>query len=260
MLIDWLIYGLVIWGVVTLINATAFKSQPASRLVAWSLTVVVFFVNLLAMTALQYVRFRAISNDLGLELRPRNPIDAVGAFAFSWLFFTLLSKLPKATTGRSQEFQASSFVPTLSPVQAPSANHGMQRLGSSEDLVAEQFWADALVEFDSSSRRSGLWAKSFAQAEGNEARAKAKYLEYRSAELEKEHRVKIAKRARLEAEQAKLAKIAQLPEAERIYALLPKGICPNCSEVFPLSHEICPKCTAMFGADKRWRLTPASET
>lgn len=255
MLIDWLIYGLLIFGIVALLNATAFKSQPASRLAAWSLTVVIFLVNLVAMTALQYVRYRAISNDLGLEFRPRNPIDAVGAFTFSWLFFALLRKLPKAATGPSQESQ-----PTLAPRQVPSANHGMQGLEQPEDIAAEQFWADALVEFDSSSRRPGLWAKSFAEAEGIEARAKAKYLKYRSAELEKEHRGNAASRARLQAEQARLAEIAQLPEAERIYALLPKGTCPNCSAVFPLSQETCPKCTAMFGTDKRWRLTPASET
>jgi len=48
----------------------------------------------------------------------------------------------------------------------------------------EQLWADALTEFESASRRPGLWAKSFAQASGNDAMAKANYLRFRVEELE----------------------------------------------------------------------------
>ena len=48
---------------------------------------------------------------------------------------------------------------------------------------AEEFWAIALAEFDGASRRPGLWAKSFAGAEGNEAVAKAAYLSERAKQL-----------------------------------------------------------------------------
>jgi len=50
----------------------------------------------------------------------------------------------------------------------------------------EQLWADALTEFESASRRPGLWAKSFAEASGNDAMAKANYLRFRVEELELE--------------------------------------------------------------------------
>ncbi|MDD5336605.1 MAG: hypothetical protein PHS32_22945 [Rhodoferax sp.] len=48
----------------------------------------------------------------------------------------------------------------------------------------ELMWASALTEFESKQRRAGLWAKSFAQAAGNEAQAKACYLKQRVAELQ----------------------------------------------------------------------------
>gem|GEM_PF-1485164 len=50
----------------------------------------------------------------------------------------------------------------------------------------EQLWADALTEFESASRRPGLSAKSFAEASGNDAMAKANYLRCRVEELELE--------------------------------------------------------------------------
>ena len=50
----------------------------------------------------------------------------------------------------------------------------------------KQLWADALTEFESASRRPGLWAKYFAEASGNDAMAKANYLRFRVEELELE--------------------------------------------------------------------------
>jgi hypothetical protein len=43
----------------------------------------------------------------------------------------------------------------------------------------EAVWAQALAEFDSSDRRPGLWAKSYADAGGSESAAKAYYLRAR---------------------------------------------------------------------------------
>ena len=96
MFIDWFLYGLLTWGLVAVLNATAFKAQPASRTTAWTLTIAVFIVNLAAMTALQFLRYRVISENLGFEIKPRGPLDAVGALTFSWLFFALLRKSPKS--------------------------------------------------------------------------------------------------------------------------------------------------------------------
>lgn len=111
MLIDWAIYGLVTWGLVALLNASLFRDQPASRATAWALTAVMFFVNLLAMTALQYLRYEAISENLGFKIRPRSPIDTVGAFTFAWLFFALLRKQPSAKQAQVAAAAASPHAP-----------------------------------------------------------------------------------------------------------------------------------------------------
>ena len=50
----------------------------------------------------------------------------------------------------------------------------------------EKYSAAALIEFDSDGRRAGLWARVYAEAQGNEASAKAKYLKARARELYQE--------------------------------------------------------------------------
>lgn len=47
----------------------------------------------------------------------------------------------------------------------------------------EELWSRALDEFESDNRRRGLWASVYAEAGGDEASAKAKYLARRHAEL-----------------------------------------------------------------------------
>lgn len=42
MIVDWIVYGLIIWGLATILNKTAFKNAPASRGVAWGLTILLF--------------------------------------------------------------------------------------------------------------------------------------------------------------------------------------------------------------------------
>jgi len=50
----------------------------------------------------------------------------------------------------------------------------------------ETLWADALSEFGGDHRKPGLWAKAFATADGDETKAKARYLQLRVAELQAE--------------------------------------------------------------------------
>lgn len=81
-------------------------------------------------------------------------------------------------------------------VAAPAA-----AAGQTEELM----WASALTEFESNKRRAGLWAKSFAQAAGNDAQAKASYLEQRVAELQTEQQ-----------EQAALLQVRQVEQAKAL--------------------------------------------
>lgn len=126
----------------------------------------------------------------------------------------------------------------------------------------EEFWSGALAEFDSASRRSGLYARAFAEAQGNEAATKANYLRYRAGEMEQEYQLQIAERqreiAQEEAERVRKLEEAQALEAQRIYLSLPKGRCPNfrCKAVIPLASQACPRCGALFEGSLTWSVRP----
>ena len=96
MIVDWIVYGLMIWGLATILNKTAFKNAPTSRGVAWSLTLLSFFVNVVALSAAKFLRYQVISEDVGETITPSNSLDIGGAFVFAYLFFTLLSKKDKS--------------------------------------------------------------------------------------------------------------------------------------------------------------------
>lgn len=294
MLIDWLIYGLATWALVVLLNATAFKEQPASRTTAWVLTIILFFVNLVAMTALQYLRYEVISDNLGFKVKPGSPLDVIGAVTFSWLFFSLLRKhrkpaktlqehassVPEAPVSRRAAANIAS-VPSSAPVPqallesrsaAPAQPSADPALMTSR-VPPEEIWAAALAEFESNARRPGLWARTFSESQGNEAAAKAAYLRQRAHEIQTEHEAKVvaAEGATAEAEKRRVAadaesrRVAEEAERRRLedsYAALPKGKCPNirCGAIIPLKTQACPKCGAIFEEGAAWKVLPIRTT
>jgi Protein of unknown function (DUF2569) len=139
------------------------------------------------------------------------------------------------------------------------------------DEPEEQFWAIALSECDEQKMRPGLWAKAFADAQGQEAVAKAQYMRLRAAQLQTEHmllkeqefaekqrahQAEMFQQQELEAEQA--IALAKMSEDERIEALKPKGRCPNCSAVINLESKSCSHCNAIFGNDSAWQIQTLS--
>lgn len=70
---------------------------------------------------------------------------------------------------------------------------------STTSAQEEEFWAQALDEFEGTSRRPGLWAKSFADAQGDDALTKANYLKQRTTELLIERNQVLKRKAGLEA-------------------------------------------------------------
>lgn len=92
MLVHWLVYGLLVFGVAKLQNETAFKQKPASGLAAWTLTIMMFVVSVVALSALKSLRYQAISDNVGVPISPQNPL---GAFVFAWLFFSFLNRQGK---------------------------------------------------------------------------------------------------------------------------------------------------------------------
>lgn len=213
------------------------------------------------MTALQILRYKALSDDLGFTIRPKSPLDFIGAFTFSGLFFSLLRKSPKSAPMAPAPMPASaSMDPAQSSVEAPRLQPRPSMvthapLHTQCTRLTEEFWAAALAEFEGTSRRPGLWARAFADAQGNEAVAKATYLRDRASELAHEHQSRLAEQERqsrqLEPE------LEHLSAEQRTYELLPKGRCPNasCRSVMPLSEKSCSKCGAIFGGSG-WNLAP----
>lgn len=141
----------------------------------------------------------------------------------------------------------------------------------------EACWSAAFSEFESPARRIGLWAKSFAESDGNEAVAKAAYLRIRASELQAENgavsselqavvveavRKQAADQAAANAELKQAAKDAERQRADEAYAALPKGMCPNkkCGAILPLNSQACPKCFALFEDGAAWKVRPIKTT
>jgi len=91
MIVDWVVYGVIIWGLATILNKTVFKTTPASHGVAWGLTILLFFINVVALSAVKYLRYQVISEEIGISITPSNSLDMGGAFVFSYLFFSFLN-------------------------------------------------------------------------------------------------------------------------------------------------------------------------
>jgi len=133
----------------------------------------------------------------------------------------------------------------------------------------DEFWAQALHECESGAMKAGLWAKAFADADGEDRVAKATYIRLRAGQLqaqyaENQNALKLALEQELQAEQEKQKAqaieaaelLAQMEEKERAQILSPHGRCPACEVLIPLSSESCPHCNALFGSDSKWKIKP----
>jgi len=164
-------------------------------------------------------------------------------------------------------------LPAASPMtvmaEVPLQNLAPSEMGGVEPM--EEFWAQALQECDEKKMRPGLWAKAFADSQGQEAVAKAQYMRLRAtqlqlewsllrdqavAEQERALQAETVQQQALAAEQAIV--LAKMSDDERTEALKPKGRCPNCSAVIKLESKSCPHCNAIFGSDSAWQIRALS--
>ena len=120
----------------------------------------------------------------------------------------------------------------------------------------EMLWERAMREVESDLRRPGLWAKCFAEAHGAESAAKARYISARVGEMRADLEASARALAEAELRKAEELRLSEMPEEMRAYELLPKGTCPCCEVVLPLSSIECPKCKALFGPDSAWSIKP----
>ena len=128
-----------------------------------------------------------------------------------------------------------------------------------------------MEEFEGADRRRGLWAKSFAEADGDEVKAKVFYLKARVLQLEQERSMDVKQIPVVEPEAATLEpahrrsfheeeqeRMRILAQAQRERDSQPKGRCPNgsCNALVPISAQGCAACGALFDVGAAWRPIP----
>ena len=171
---------------------------------------------------------------------------------------------PSSSSERSKpERTRESTAPRTSVSQATQSPDRAREIAKTaqpmQGVPSEQFWSVAIAEFEGPSRRPGLWARVFSEAQGNEAIAKANYLRYRAEELHDQHSVHLEQERRNAEAAQRAAALAHLTEEQRAYAELPKGVCPRCEAIISLSADPCPECGAMFGPGSSWKPRPIDE-
>lgn len=144
---------------------------------------------------------------------------------------------------------ATRVVPSDRPMDPTEQTHSMTL------TPEEDFWSIAAAEVDGPSRRVGLWAKAFAEAQANEALAKAHYLKWRVAQLRSDDVLRNQR-----AEEARVAHEEQQRQAALAERSKLNGECPSCGRVISLSEVKCPHCRASFGPGSAYKLLPLRRT
>ena len=215
----------------------------------WSLAVLVPFLNFIFGLYVLFAPGQEHANDHGPSPKS-TPTPLLPELAVS---------MPTSLTSRFQIDQSNSAAvnaEVITPMPEVSKAAGAEPM--------EEFWARALHECDSAAMKAGLWAKAFADASGDERLAKATYMRLRATQLQAQYdtqqqALKLARDQELQAEQERQKTLEAeeaelLAKAERAEALLPKGKCPACDAVISLTAEQCPKCTALFTSDSKWKV------
>lgn len=95
----------------------------------------------------------------------------------------ILAAIREPTSTMSPSIEA-----TLRPQAIPLAAESKPQVQTvqaeiSQPKTEEDFWAAAMSELDNGTRRPGLWAKAFAESDGDETKAKVAYLKSRVLQL-----------------------------------------------------------------------------
>lgn len=144
------------------------------------------------------------------------------------------------------------------PINTDFAPSAVTTSAASDDL-----WAQALTEYDSSSRNQGIWARLFSETQGNETMVKANYLRIRVDEMQQ---ALIIEKERLDTEHKEdqsrqQALIEHIAIQKLEYLKLPKAACPKCKKaILVLTAETCIKCRAIFGQYSLYKLIESPES
>lgn len=253
MLVDWLVYGLIIWGLATVLNKTAFKAQPALKVAAWGLTILVFFLSVAALSAAKVIRYQVFSDSVGVPISPRNPLDMGGAFVFAWLFYSFLNR---AKGGNRSAPAVVSVAPvhsqavyeSVAPVVAdfsktvPPENHSS--IPPQTVIDEDRVYAEIANELEGGFTDKGLWTRLFAECDGDEKQTKVLYIKQRF------ERLIASERIRLELAARESARTIAKAEIDRLISAYVSGNKPTADDVARLSHASSTEPSVLTLSDK----------
>jgi len=156
------------------------------------------------------------------EFNLTSPLVAVFIFGFATAFeFGIVRQVGKrgapAAVHVVPSVPASTVAPIPDTVNAPAtplaerARAPVAVSRSAPELTEDVLWTTALAELEEGRRQSATWARSFAAADGDEAKAKAAYVRERAHQMQED--VAAAKQAAA-AEQEAITKAAERRVAE----------------------------------------------
>lgn len=136
----------------------------------------------------------------------------------------------------------------------PSGNQAPETTDASEEL-----WEKAAHELKVN-RREGLWARCFAENEGNESRAMALYLRLRVGELQAQQ-TSLKQQVGTNSDSSSAQAILPSPNSDEPPLSGDETVkCPRCSQLVTFSTTVCPNCLAMFGPQSIWKLARRKST
>lgn len=120
-------------------------------------------------------------------------------------------------------------------------------------LATDDLWENAMAECISEQRKAGLWARCFAETDGDESKAQARYIKHRVAQ-EQQRLIDAQSAAELlQLEQAKRDAISAEQSRLDLDSKRIKGYCPNCMNTVYMDSESCPTCKAIFGENSSYK-------
>lgn len=82
MFVDWIFYGLIILGLATVPNEITFNAKPATKRAAWGLTIIMFLLSIVVLSATKTIWHQAISDSAGVSISLKNPLDIGRTFVY----------------------------------------------------------------------------------------------------------------------------------------------------------------------------------
>ena len=146
-----------------------FRSKDTANAVVASLVLLVMYAATGFFLGWVYRKLRPVKAAFGIESKP------VGALS-------LLQKkadMQSVGAGIVADKPAQKIDLNLNDSSQPSAKTAANAAPDTD----ENHWATALAELDGGNRRQGVWAKAFADSDGDEVRAKVAYLKARVPQL-----------------------------------------------------------------------------